>query len=238
MSGTDERVALAAVFADLVAVQVAPFGIPDLAQRLVDGCVDVLDVWAAGLLVTDPGSTPKVLASSTHEAGLLELVQVRSGQGPCLAAIATGEVVAVDDVTAMTEVWPQWTASAAALGIRRAYGIPLRAQGEVVGALNLFRTDRGPLAASDVSVAVSLADVATVGILQHRAMEQANGLALQLQRALESRVVIEQAKGALAERADISVAEAFVRLRSHARQTSRPLGEVATAVVEGTLDLS
>ncbi|MCU1431294.1 MAG: hypothetical protein JWP95_399 [Actinotalea sp.] len=227
-----DRVALALVFVDLASALVGPYAVTDVAQRLVDGCVELLDVWAAGLLLSDPGSTPKLLAASTHEAALLELVQVRSGEGPCLAAIDRGEVVVVDDVEAVEAQWPEWVPAARSLGITRAYGIPLQRGGRTVGALNLFRTAGGALTQDDLTVARAMADVATVGILQHRALDHAATVTSQLQRALDSRVVIEQAKGLLAERAGISVGEAFGRLRHHARSTSQSLGEVARALVE------
>lgn len=221
------RIGLANVFVDVASALVGPGTVGDLAQSLVDGCVEVLGVWAAGLLVADPGSTPKVLAASTHQAELLELVQVRSGQGPCLEAISAGALVLVEDLAARQDEWPEWVAGARALGIRHAYGIPLQGGGETFGALNLFRTDAGPLSREDLVLARALADVATAGILQNRALDQATTLSTQLQRALESRVAIEQAKGVLAERAGISVAEAFVRLRQEARSSSRPLSAVA-----------
>jgi transcriptional regulator with GAF, ATPase, and Fis domain len=233
--GTD-RVALAQVFVDMASALAGPYAVTDVAQRLVDGCVELLDVWAAGLLLADPGSSPKLLAASTHEAALLELVQVRSGQGPCLAAMDRDDVVAVDDLDKVEAQWPEWVPAARSLGINQAYGLPLRREGRTVGALNLFRTAGGPLLAEDLTVARAMGDVAAVGILQHRALDHAAGVTAQLQRALDSRVVIEQAKGLLAERAGIGVGEAFNRLRQHARSTSQSLGEVARALVEDGIE--
>ena len=231
-----DRVALAQVFVDLVTSLVGPYAVTDLAQRLVDGCVEMLDVWAAGLLLSDPGSTPKLLAASTHDAALLELIQVRSGEGPCVAAIERDAVVRVDDLSLVAADWPEWTAAALELGIEEAYGIPLRHGGRTVGALNLFRTEGGALAEDDLRVAQAMADVATVGILQHRALDHAANVTAQLQHALDSRVIIEQAKGLLAERAGISVSEAFTLLRHRARSTSQPISEVARALVEGGVE--
>jgi transcriptional regulator with GAF, ATPase, and Fis domain len=231
-----DRVALAQVFVDLASALVGPYAVTDVAQRLVDGCVELLDVWAAGLLLSDPGSTPKLLAASTHEAALLELVQVRSGEGPCLAAMERDDVVVIDDLSTVEDDWPEWVAAARGLGINQAYGIPLQRAGRTVGALNLFRTTGGALLAEDLTVARAMADVATVGILQHRALDHAASVTAQLQRALDSRVIIEQAKGLLAERAGITVGEAFGRLRQHARSTSQSLGEVARALVEDGIE--
>jgi GAF domain-containing protein len=232
----DPRIQVAEVFSNLAATLVGPYGVADLAQRLVDGSVDLLGLWAAGLLLADPGSTPKVLAASTHEAALLELVQVRSGQGPCLAAMDRDDVVVVDDVAQVRGAWPDWAAAATALGITRAYGIPLHRDGTTVGALNLFRRTGEPLSREDLEIARALAEFAAIGILQHQALDHATTLASQLQGALDSRVVIEQAKGQLAERAGITVHEAFDRLRRDARATSRPIGEVARAMVEDGIE--
>lgn len=227
-----DRVALAGVFVELAATLTTPYLVTDLAQRLVDGCVELLEVWACGLLLADPGSTPKILAASAHQAGLLELVQVQSGQGPCLAAMDSNDLVVVTDLDTVADAWPEWVAGARELGIRGAYGIPLRADGRTVGALNLFVTRLEPLPPEEVAIARALADVATVGILAHRAMDEAVNVNGQLQRALDSRVVIEQAKGVVAVRDGVSVAEAFLRLRQQARSTSQPLSTVAQAVVD------
>lgn len=223
---------VAGVFAEVASTLLQPAEVSDLAQRLVDACVELLGVWAAGLLVVDPGSSPKLLAASTHEAGLVELVQVTSGEGPCLAAIDRGTSVVVEDVQDVVDMWPTWAAAAAGVGVRRAYGLPLTASGRVIGALNLFRRTPEPLGTQQLEVARALADLGSVGILQHRALAEVEAVNGQLQRALDSRVVVEQAKGRLAEREGISVAEAFDRLRRTARASSTPLTEVARRVVE------
>lgn len=234
-TGSDRMVdgdAVAQAFAGLAAALVGPYVVSDLAQRLVDGCVELLDVWAAGLLIADPGSTPKLLAASTHQAQVLELVQVASGQGPCLAAMSTGELVHVEDLEQVEEQWPAWTAGARAIGVQRAYGIPLHVGDRTIGALNLFRRLDAPLATTDLDLARALADLATVGIVHQRALGEAESVTSQLRHALDSRVVIEQAKGRLAERLGVGVEEAFALLRQHARSTSTALSEVARAVVE------
>lgn len=234
---TRDRASLAAVFADLARLQVAPFGVQDIAQRLVDGAVDTLEVSAAGVLLAVPDGPAQVLAASTHEVALLELVQVTSGEGPCLAAIDSNSTVVVADLAQVAERWPSWVAGAGALGIRTAYGVPMHADGVAVGALNLFRDDGGVLDADELAVAGALADAATVAITQHRALAAADDVGARLQQALESRVVIEQAKGLLAERSGVSVAEAFAALRAHARAARLPLAEVADAVLAGRLRL-
>jgi hypothetical protein len=234
VSRSSDPVRVAAAFAELAAVARDRHTRVDAAQRLVDVVVDLFDLWAAGMLVDDPGSTPKVLAASTHEAAVLELVQVRSGDGPCLRAMERGEVVVVEDLSEVEHDWPEWVAGARALGITAAYGVPMRVTDGTYGALNLFLRDDGALADGDLAVAVALADAATVTLLQQQAVADATTLAAQLQGALESRVLIEQAKGVLAERHDVTVAQAFVLLRDRARSTSRALSSVAQAVVDGS----
>ncbi|MBC7289977.1 MAG: GAF and ANTAR domain-containing protein [Actinotalea sp.] len=239
-----DPVRVAATIADLTtyASSDACSAVADLAQRLVDLAVDLVRARAAGmLLVVDPveqvgddGPAAEVLASTDHTTALLEIVQVRSGEGPCLAALRTGSVVVVDDVADVAEQWPAWTDGARALGVRSAYGIPLHAHGAVVGALNVFLDTQPPLEPADVAVLASLGEAAAGALVHHRAVADAETLAVQLQRALDSRVVIEQAKGLVAERHGLDVGEAFRLLRARARASSRALSEVAAAVVEGT----
>lgn len=215
--------------------------VADLGQRLVDLAVELVGARAAGvLLVSDPdgpdGPEADLLASTDHTTALLEIVQVRSGEGPCLAAVRSREVVVVDDVADVAERWPAWSAGAEALGVSAVYGIPLQVHGDVVGALNVF-LDGPALDAVDRAVLTSLGQAAAAALVQHRAVSDAETLAAQLRRALDSRVVIEQAKGLVAERHGLDVGVAFQVLRAHARAGSRALSEVARAVVEGTEQL-
>lgn len=210
--------------------------VADLGQRLVDLAVDLVHARAAGmLLVSEPdGADAELLASTDHTTALLEIVQVQSGEGPCLAAVRARRIVVVDDVEDVAEQWPLWVQGARALGVRAAYGIPLQVHGAVVGALNVFLDAPPPLSAADVAVLASLGEAAAGALVQHRAVADAETLAGQLQRALDSRVVIEQAKGLVAERHGLDLGAAFGLLRDAARASSRAISEVALGVVEGT----
>nr|WP_297427148.1 GAF and ANTAR domain-containing protein [uncultured Actinotalea sp.] len=236
-----DPVRVATTIADLTsyATTDACGSVVDLGQRLVDLAVDLVAARAAGvLLAQEPdGADAELLASTDHTTALLEIIQVRSGEGPCLAAVRSRGVVVVDDVERVADRWPEWTEGARRLGVRSAYGIPLHVRGAVVGALNVFHEEQAALGPAEIAVLAALGEAAGAALLQHRAVRDAETLAGQLQRALESRVVIEQAKGLVAERHGVDVGEAFRLLRGHARSSSRALSEVAGAVVAGVEDV-
>lgn len=167
----------------------------------------------------------------------IEDLESALGQGPCLEAYRTGEQVLVEDLGRCHERWPDFTPRIVALGMRSAYAFPLRLRGDRIGALNLYRAEPKAFAPHEVRLGQALADVAVVGILQERAVFVAERRAEQLQRALDSRVFIEQAKGILAERRQIPPGEAFERLRCHARNTNTTLREVCRQVTNGELEL-
>ena len=213
------------------------YDLVELLQRLVEECVDLLDTAAAGLLLSDQRGHLHVMASSSEQTRLLELFQLHADQGPCLECFSTGEAVLVADLAAEAEHWPLFAAEAQIQGFRSVAALPMRLRSETIGALNLFRTQTGPLPAEDLQVAQALADVATIGILHHRALALSEIVGGQLQVALNSRVIIEQAKGVLAEREKLHVDQAFGRLRGYARDNHLPLNSVARAVIDGRLDL-
>ena len=133
----------------------------------------------------------------------------------------------------MTELAPLHRARPEA-GYRAVHALPMRLREETIGALNLFRVHPGALRAPSCASGQALADVATIGILQERAIRRREVLAEQLQVALNSRVIIEQAKGILAERGRLDMAQAFALLRGHARSNNRRLSDLARGVVDGT----
>jgi hypothetical protein len=137
------------------------------------------------------------------------------------------------DLDANADRWPQFAEAARAHGFVSVHALPLRLRETVIGALNLFCSGLEPLREDDVRIGQALADVATIGILAQRGLEQADLIATQLQNALNSRITIEQAKGVLAERLSISVDEAFVVLRRHARDHNLRMSDLARAVANG-----
>jgi len=228
---------LTRTFVTLTDSLVDDFDIAELLQQLVEECVSLLEVSAAALVLADPAGRLQVMAASSEPTRLLEADLLAAGEGPALECFRTGTVVVVPDVAAAAARWPVLTAQAARSGVRSVSALPMRLHARTIGALDLHRTRAGEPGTEDLQIAQALADVATIAILQHRAAVRSELLSGQLQNALNSRTVIEQAKGVLAERAGLDMAEAFARLRGYARRTQRPLAEVAREVVAGGLDV-
>jgi transcriptional regulator with GAF, ATPase, and Fis domain len=227
---------LTRAFVDLADTLVSDFDVADLLHSLVEHCVTLLGTDAAGLLLTDQRGGLQVLASSSEQARLLELFQLQADEGPCLECFRSGEAVSVPDLVETTERWPQFTSAALAADYAAVHALPLRLRKEVIGALNLFSTETGHLGQDDIGVAQALADVATIGILQERAIHHREMVVEQLQGALNSRIVIEQAKGLLAEAGGIDMDAAFAALRQMARRTNSLLAKVARDLVEGRME--
>jgi transcriptional regulator with GAF, ATPase, and Fis domain len=225
---------LVEAFVDLADTLVDDFDVIDFLHSLAERCVQLLDVEAAGLMLIDPGGHLHAAASSTENARLLELFELQSDAGPCVDCCRTGLPVVNADLNANAARWPQFAEAARSTGFVAVHALPLRLRDTVIGALNLFATDSRVLTDDDVRVGQALADVATMGILSQRSLAQAELLAAQLQTALTSRVMIEQAKGVLAERRCISVDQAFTLLRDHARSNNLRLSDLARDVAEGS----
>ncbi len=227
----DDYGRLAQAFVGLADTLVADYDAVEVSQQLIESSMSLLPIAAAGLLIGDVHGELHVLASSSEETKLLELLQLQSNAGPCLVAYRTGQPVLIEDLNLEPERWPAFAKQAAEYRYRSVSALPLRLRNERVGALNLFRTEAGAMSPTDISVGQALADVATVGILHQRTLTHADLISQQLQGALNSRVIIEQAKGVLAERGSIDMDRAFVLLRAHARKTQQRLADVARAVV-------
>jgi GAF domain-containing protein len=205
---------------------------------LTDGCVDVLDVGAAGLMLAAPEGDLRVMASSSEAMRVLELFELQSQEGPCLDCYRTGQPVVNQDLATVNGRWPRFAAEALAAGFHSVHALPMRLRGTVIGALNLFHIEPGEMRQADVAAAQAMADVATIGVLQHRAALEAQVLNEQLNHALNSRIVIEQAKGIIAERESLNMEQAFSTLRNHARSHNLRLVDVAGDVIGGTLAAS
>jgi len=212
------------------------YDIVDLLTGLTDRCVGLLGVSAAGVMLASPEGGLGLVASSSEAMRLLELFELQAQEGPCLDAFRTGQAVAHENLQAGSGHWPAFSTAALQAGFQSALALPLRLREAIIGALNLLSATRTPMAEADVIVARAFADLATLSIIQHRATAEAHLLNEQLSTALNSRVVIEQAKGVISERTGIDVAEAFSRLRTYARNTNLRLTDVAHAAIDGTLD--
>ncbi len=220
---------------ELADTLVADFDVVELLTLLAGRCVDVLDVGAAGLLLAAPNGDLRVMASSSEAVRVLELFELQSEEGPCLDCYRSGQPVVNQDLATVDGRWPRFVAEALATGFRSVHALPMRLRGTVIGALNLFHTNSGEMRRADVEAAQALADVATIAILQHRATLEVQVLNERLNQALNSRIVIEQAKGMVAERDQVDMEEAFVALRSYARNHNLRLADVARDVIAGTL---
>ncbi len=223
---------------ELADTLVADFDVVELLTRLADRCVDVLDVAAAGLMLAGPDGNLRVMASSSEAMRVLELFELQSEEGPCLDCYRSGQAVMNHDLASLNSLWPRFVAEALAAGFHSVTALPMRLRGTVIGALNLFHVEAGEMQTGDVEAAQALADVATIAILQHRATLEAQVVNQQLQNALNSRIVIEQAKGMVAERERLSMEQAFSALRNHARNHNLRLVDVAEAVIVGSLAAS
>src|SRR6202451_3390916 len=229
---------LSATFVELTDTMVADFDMIDFLHVLTDRSVQLLDVSAAGLLLADPRGELRVVAASSEAARLLELFQIQNDEGPCLECFRSGQPVQVADLAALAHRWPQFAPAAGRAVFGAVQALPMRLREQVIGALNLFRAAPGTFDPADIRVGQALADVATISLLQERNMRHSDTLNEQLQTALNSRVIIEQAKGKLAERLGLDLDQGFSGLRAQPRPSNRRLSDLARAFVDGTEPLT
>ena len=225
---------LSDTFVELTDTMVVGFDVIDFMHMLTNRSVQLLDVSAAGLLLADPRGDLRVVAASSEAARLLELFQLQNDEGPCLDCFRSGQPVQAADLAAVAPRWPRFAPAAGQAGFTAVQALPMRLREQVIGALNLFRASPGPFDPTNVRVGQALADVATISLLQERNMRHSDTLNEQLQTALNSRVIIEQAKGKLAERLGLDMDQAFNLLRESARTQNRRLSDLAQAFVNGT----
>jgi GAF domain-containing protein len=209
----------------------------DFMQTLSERCVELLDVSAAGIMLADPDAKLRHVACSSEEMRLVELFELQLEEGPCLEAFTGAVPIVSASLEEAERRWPRFAPYASENGFRGVSAIPMRLRSTVIGALNLFSVREQALDQHDIAVAQALADIATIGILQERSIRDTRTLATQLQGALDSRIVIEQAKGIVAERRRVDVDQAFVLLRSFARSHNRRLTETAREIIAGSLDI-
>ncbi len=224
---------LASTFVELADSLIDDYDVIELLQLLTERCVELLGVDAAGLVLADPRGSLQVAAASSEQVRLVELFGLQNDEGPCRECYLTGRMVGTTLSGADADRWPRFTSEAAEAGFTIVRAVPLRLRSQTIGALNLFWGGPTDVRPDDLRVAQALADVATIAILQERLTRNRETVAAQLQAALDSRIVIEQAKGVIAERRGIDVGEAFALLRSVARSAGRRLSEVAADVVAG-----
>ncbi len=236
-TGSPRETEIINAFLELADTLVGDFDIIDSLTVLATRCVEILDTAATGILLADAEGVLHVIAASSEQARLIELFQLQNDEGPCMEAFATGAPVIDNDLHVATARWPRFAPYAVDNGYGSVYAIPLRLRGNIIGALNLFRAEPDMLAEGDIALAQALADLASITILQDAAAIEALRRDEQLQHALDSRIIIEQAKGMLAEHKHIDMASAFDRIRARARNTNTKLTDLATDIVNGRVDL-
>lgn len=235
MTSTTSDRRLATAFVSLSETLTSDYDVVELLHQLVSECVDQLDIDGAGLLLKNRDGDLELVASTDDGTAFVEMMQLNAGDGPCLRCLQLGEEVSIADVAAVPPEWEGFQRAALEHGYLATHAIPLRVRSETIGSIGLFRSRVGDLSDRDATVARALANLGSIGILHERVAREGSVIAEQLQRALDSRVLVEQAKGVVAASLDVDVDEAFRLLRQHARHRNENLHAVSRAVVDRTL---
>ncbi|MBG6215346.1 transcriptional regulator with GAF, ATPase, and Fis domain [Cryobacterium sp. CAN_C3] len=228
---------LVETFVTLADTLVADYDVVDLLHTLVEKCAALLEASAAGIILSAGDGKLEVVVSTNERSRLVEILQLRAGSGPCVESFTTGQAVAIPDIESTGDQWPKFRAGALAQGFASMHAVPLRLRATTIGSLNLFWDRTGGLSAADTKTVQALADVATIGILQERAIRESDIVRQQLQHALSSRVLIEQAKGVVAYTHRVHMRDAFDKIRDYARNNGLPLADVAERIVNRSLTL-
>ncbi|MDX2376723.1 GAF and ANTAR domain-containing protein [Microbacterium sp. LRZ72] len=237
MNATEREARLVRTFAALADSLTTDFDIVDLLQMLVETCVDLFDVDAAGVLLVDGGDRLELVASTSEETRLVETMQLAAEAGPCIECFETGLAVSVAHIDEVPDKWSRFRTRALEQGFSALDALPMRLRQHRIGTLNLLRVQPGPAPEDDLIAAQAFADVVTISILHERSLREKVEVADQLQKALQSRVVIEQAKGVVSHTHDVPIDVAFTMMRDYARSNQLPLSETAARIVARTLDL-
>jgi GAF domain-containing protein len=226
---------LSEIFVTLADTLIDDFDAVEMLHYLAEACVELLPIESAGIMLADRTGSLRLTAMSSELDEALELYEIQTDEGPCIDCYRTGVAVTNVVVSESSGRWPRFAVAAEAATVRTTQALPLRLRGDTIGSMNLFSTESGILSAADLALAQALTDMATISILQERAASEKSLLAEQLQNALNSRVLIEQAKGMMAERVGGTPDEAFDRMRRYARNRGARLVDVARSVIDGTL---
>lgn len=211
------------------------YDIVDLLSTLLNACTDILGVEAGGILLADAAGDLELVASTSEEAELVETIIIAAGEGPCFDCYNTAAPVTVADIEKVAEKWPRFHRTALEQGFRATYAVPMRLRNDVVGVMNLLHSQPGPTSEEDGSVAQALADLAVLGVLHERNFRTPFAITEQLHLALDTRILIEQAKGVLADTENLTMTEAFNSLRRYARANGTTLRRVSEAITRGTI---
>ena len=219
------------VFVQVADTLVDEFDLIEFLQMLTGGAAELVDAAATGLLLADQQGNLQFMAASDEDTKMLELFQLQVHEGPCQDCFRTGQPVTNADLGAAADRWPVFAPRAVEAGFGSVHAIPMRLRTETIGALNLFSDRAGGLQPDGMHIVQALADVATIGLLQERAVHRGEVMTEQLQSALNSRIIIEQAKGAIAQIYTVTIDQAFQLLRGYSRRHQLRIGDVARALV-------
>lgn len=234
MSPERER-SVSAAFVSIANSLAEGYDAVDLFTGLTTDCAHLLDVASAGLLLADGRGVLHVMAASSDATRDLETFQLQREEGPCLDCFRAGSPVLVPDLSVERARWPVFVAAATSAGFVSVHAVPMRLRETVLGTLGLFSTQVGSLNADDLDLAQALAHVASVALVADKALSDKTAINEQLNDALRSRVVLEQAKGVLAEAGGLDMGDAFAALRGYARDHNEKLSEVAGRLVSREL---
>ena len=235
MDGTTREARLNAAFVSMADTLTAHYDVVDLLHTLVTECTQIVGATAGGLMLADPQGQLQLVASTDESAELVELMQLAAGAGPCVDCFDQGTAVSVPDIGLSAARWPAFSAAALEQGFHGVHATPMRLRGEIIGTMNLFQSKNEALSIRDSAVVQALADVATIGVLQQRIATESHVVGEQLRRALDSRMQIEQAKGALSQVLGLTLDQSFAALRTYARNHNLNLHGVAAAVTDRSL---
>lgn len=237
MSATSRETQLLETFVTLADSLVVGFDVLDLLQTLVDRSVELFPAKDAGILLASATGELEIVVSTNERSHLISLLQLGADEGPCIEAYTTGRLVTVSDAAEIADRWPVFAERSLESGYQYVHAVPLRLRDTSLGSLNLFGEEPGSLSREDAAAVQALTDVATISILQERALRETDVARDQLQRALDSRIVIEQAKGVIAQTHGVDMDAAFRLVREHARSNRIRLSDVAQQIVAGTLTI-
>ncbi len=230
---------VAATFVRLADTLVDDYDVVEFASALCQETRRLLGSDAAGVMLVAKAGELGILASTSDDVHALESFEVQFAEGPSIDAYRTGATVVASDLAACSEGpaerWSRFGRHAVQSGFLAVSAVPMWVRSDRIGVLSVFDHQPRALPTRDLALAECLAEIASIGILSAQRVREEHDLAEQLQRALTSRVAIEQAKGTLAERLDIDVDAAFTAMRDHARSQRRPLSDVAHDILSGRI---
>jgi GAF domain-containing protein len=229
MDGTSREARISAAFVSVADTLTTEYDMVDLLHTLVSECAGILGMEAGGLMLVDGNGDLQLMTSTSEAADLVEVMQLAAAAGPCIDCFRTGVAVSVREISE-SQQWPKFRTTAMEQGFHSVLATPMKLRGKILGTMNLFGITAGEVTPRDAAVAQALADVATIGILQERVIQEGHLIEGQLHRALDSRILIEQAKGVIANELSLSMDDAFNLLRKYARDRNLTISSVSEQV--------